>query len=82
MHLAPLVTKENLINDLVDISRRLAIGEGLPIQVWTTKIRYEGIYTLCTKGTSKTTKCGVMKLCSIVVEAWNNFRDLKTCSLQ
>jgi hypothetical protein len=31
MHLAPLVTKENLINDLANMSRRLAIGEGLPI---------------------------------------------------
>lgn len=61
----------------------LTLVEGLFIQVWTTKIRHEGIYTLCTKGTSKTTKCRVMKLCPIVVEAWNNFRDLKTrCSLQ
>ncbi len=83
MHLAPSVTKENLINDLADTSRRLAIGEGLTIRVWTTKIRHEGIYTLCIKGTSKTTKCVVMKLCPIVVEAWNNFIDLKTrCSLQ
>ncbi len=54
-----------------------------PIRGWTTKIRHEGIYTICTKCTSKTTKYRVMKLCPIVVEAWNNFKDLKTrCSLQ
>jgi hypothetical protein len=54
---------------------------GLPIATWRTKIKQEGVCTLCMEGILKRIEHGFMK-CITMIEAWNNFRDLKTkCSL-